>query len=137
MEERPTQEYSAHVDDWVVRRIRPAPMEASPEPVDRRAAAYLRVSTGRQPTSLALQRRELERYARSQGFDIVAVYEDLGKSGTTLEKRSGLSRLLFDVVTGRANFAAFWFSTSVDGAAFRTLTRRLTTSSSAEVTASR
>ncbi|MNK43145.1 hypothetical protein D3C87_618430 [compost metagenome] len=98
-------EYSAHVDAWVVRRIRPAAKEARPEPVDRRAAMYLRVSTGRQPASLALQRRELERYAGSQGFDLVAVYEDVGKSGMTLEKRSGLSRLLFDVVTGKANFA--------------------------------
>ena len=70
MEERPTLEYSAHVDDWVVRRIRPAPMEASPEPFDRRAAAYLRVSTVRQPTSLALQRRELERYAREIGAEL-------------------------------------------------------------------
>ena len=105
MEKRPTLDYSAHVDDWVVRRIQPAAMEASPEPVDRRTAVYLRVSTARQPTSPALQRRELERYARSRDFDIVAVYEDVGKSGLTLEKRSGLSRLLFDVVTRKANFA--------------------------------
>jgi len=98
-------EYSAHVDAWVVRRIQPAAMEATPEPVDRRAAVYLRVSTGRQSASLALQRRELERYAASQSFDIVAVYEDVGKSGVTLERRSGLSRLLFDVVRGNANFA--------------------------------
>lgn len=57
-----------------------------------------------EPASLALQRRELERYAGSQGFDLVAVYQDVGKSGM-LEKRSGLSRLLFDVVTGKANLA--------------------------------
>ncbi|WP_158255964.1 MULTISPECIES: recombinase family protein [unclassified Brevundimonas] len=100
-----TAEYSAHVDAWVVRRIRPAAMEARPEQVDRRAAIYLRVSTGRQPASLALQRSALERYAASQAFDIVAVYEDVGKSGVTLERRSGLSRLLFDVVMGNANFA--------------------------------
>lgn len=105
MEKRPAPEYSAHVDDWVVRRIRPARIEESPKSIDRRAAAYLRVSTLRQPTSLALQRRELQGYARSEGFDIVAVYEDVGKSGMTLEKRSGLSRLLFDVVTKRANYA--------------------------------
>src|SRR3954453_4964717 len=45
----------------------------------KRAALYLRVSTGEQTTEN--QRRELEEVAQRSGWEIVAVYEDAGVSG--------------------------------------------------------
>ena len=62
-----------------------------------KAAAYLRVSTegqvGEDKFGLAAQREAVEQYAKTQGFDIVAWYEDDGISGGTLE-RPGLLSLL-------------------------------------------
>jgi DNA invertase Pin-like site-specific DNA recombinase len=45
----------------------------------KRAALYLRVSTGEQTTEN--QRRDLEDVAQRSGWEIVAVYEDAGVSG--------------------------------------------------------
>lgn len=64
----------------------------------------MRVSTPRQTASLDLQRREIDRFANEQNYEIVATYEDVGKSGLTLQGRDGLSRLLSDVISGRAQF---------------------------------
>lgn len=91
----------------MLHRIRPEPPPERRINVDRRAAVYLRVSTTRQTASLDLQRRELERFAAENGHEIVAAYEayeDRGRSGLTLEGRPGLSRLLVDIVAGRASF---------------------------------
>lgn len=98
-------DHGAHVDAWLVSRIRPQQCpEVRPE-ANRRAAVYLRVSTTRQPASMVLQRQELARCAEEKGYHIVSVYEDVGRSGLTLEGRPGLSQLLFDVVDGRTDFA--------------------------------
>ncbi len=64
------------------------------------AAQYLRVSTERQEYSLEGQRAEIGRYALEHGFVVCQTYCDEAKSGLDLERRTGLSRLLRDVVGG-------------------------------------
>ncbi len=69
-----------------------------------RAAQYLRMSTEHQTYSLDNQRDAIRSYAEVMGYDIVATYEDPGRSGLHLESRPGLKRLLFDVEHGLADF---------------------------------
>jgi DNA invertase Pin-like site-specific DNA recombinase len=67
----------------------------------KRAALYLRVSTGEQTTEN--QRLELEAVALRFGWEIVAVYEDAGISGANgRDKRPEFNQLLKDAV--RRNF---------------------------------
>ncbi|TJV70687.1 MAG: recombinase family protein [Mesorhizobium sp.] len=69
-----------------------------------RAAQYLRMSTEHQTYSLDNQRDAIRSYAEVMGYDIVATYEDPGRSGLHLESRPGLKKLLFDVEHGLADF---------------------------------
>lgn len=69
-----------------------------------RAAQYLRMSTEHQTYSLDHQRDAIRSYAEIMGYDIVATYEDPGRSGLHLESRPGLKKLLFDVEHGLADF---------------------------------
>lgn len=62
-----------------------------------RAAAYVRMSTERQVYSTANQMDAIEKYAVAKNLEVVAVYEDAGKSGLTKRGRPGLSRLIDDV----------------------------------------
>ena len=73
----------------------------------KRVAFYLRVSTGEQTTEN--QRRELEAVAGHRGWDVVAVYEDLGISGAKgRDKRPQLDRMLKDAVRGKFDILAAW-----------------------------
>ena len=69
-----------------------------------RAAEYLRMSTDRQIYSIDNQRDAIRNYANVMGYDIVATYEDPGRSGLSLVGRPGLQRLLEDVESRRADF---------------------------------
>lgn len=69
-----------------------------------RAAQYLRMSTDQQTYSIENQRDAIRSYADVMGYDIVATYEDPGRSGLNIEGRPGLRQLLFDVENGRADF---------------------------------
>ncbi|TGQ04126.1 MULTISPECIES: recombinase family protein [unclassified Mesorhizobium] len=69
-----------------------------------RAAQYLRMSTEHQTYSLDNQRDAIRSYADIMGYDIVATYEDAGRSGLMLEGRPGLQSLLADVESRRADF---------------------------------
>jgi len=69
-----------------------------------RAAQYLRMSTDHQSFSIDNQKDGIREYADVMGYDIVATYEDAGRSGLKLEGRAGLQRLLADVESKRANF---------------------------------
>ncbi|MDX8527953.1 recombinase family protein [Mesorhizobium sp. MSK_1335] len=69
-----------------------------------RAAQYLRMSTDRQIYSIDNQRDAIRNYANVMGYDIVATYEDPGRSGLSLGGRPGLQRLLEDVESRRADF---------------------------------
>lgn len=69
-----------------------------------RAAQYLRMSTDLQTYSIDNQKDAIGDYADIMGYDIVATYEDPGRSGLNIEGRPGLQRLLIDVESGQADF---------------------------------
>ncbi len=69
-------------------------------------AQYLRMSTDDQPNSIPTQRDAIQRYAADHGFEVIATYDDPGKSGLEIKNRPGLRRLLCDVVTGNCSFRA-------------------------------
>lgn len=72
-----------------------------------RAALYLRVSTNEQST--LHQRRELEGVAKARGWEVVAVFEDVGISGAKgRDKRPGLDALLKDATRRRFDVIAAW-----------------------------
>jgi DNA invertase Pin-like site-specific DNA recombinase len=71
-----------------------------------RAAQYVRMSTEHQKYSTENQAEIIAQYAAKRGFEIVRTYEDAGKSGLRLEGRLSLQRLIADVRSGSADFAA-------------------------------
>src|ERR1700733_2705233 len=70
-----------------------------------RAAQYVRMSTEHQQYSTENQAEVIARYATQHGMEIVATYEDSGKSGLTLTGREELKRLLADAESGTADFS--------------------------------
>jgi DNA invertase Pin-like site-specific DNA recombinase len=69
-------------------------------------AQYVRMSTEDQQYSIANQSAKIQEYAARQGFSICHTYTDAGRSGLVIKRRKGLSDLLADVVSGRADFRA-------------------------------
>ncbi|MER8376252.1 recombinase family protein [Mesorhizobium sp. M1406] len=69
-----------------------------------RAAQYVRMSTDHQSYSIENQKDAIREFADAMNYDIVATYEDAGRSGLNLEGRAGLQRLLSDIETKIANF---------------------------------
>lgn len=70
------------------------------------AAQYLRMSTEHQRYSLANQEDAIRAYASCNGFEIVATYQDSGRSGLRFANRAGLQALLQDVLTKAKPFRA-------------------------------
>jgi DNA invertase Pin-like site-specific DNA recombinase len=70
------------------------------------AAQYIRMSTEHQRFSPDSQRAANLAYAAKHGFEIIATYQDSGKSGLTLKKRPELKRLLADVLGGQMPYRA-------------------------------
>src|SRR5437764_11857159 len=59
------------------------------------AVGYIRVSTEEQQLGPRAQRTALERYCKAHSLRLVAVFEDLGKSGTlAMAKRPGFMAAL-------------------------------------------
>ncbi len=82
-------------------------MTGSDHTMTKRAALYLRVSTGEQTTDN--QRRELKVVAKQRGWDIVAVYEDAGVSGAKgRDQRPQFDAMLKDAVRGKYDILAVW-----------------------------
>ncbi|MER8578466.1 recombinase family protein [Mesorhizobium sp. M1423] len=69
-----------------------------------RAAQYVRMSTERQSYSIENQKDAIRKFADAKDYEIVATYQDLGRSGLNLGGRAGLQQLLADVEAGRAEF---------------------------------
>ena len=69
-----------------------------------RAAQYVRMSTEHQQYSPQNQSDTITKYAITHNMDIVATYDDHGRSGLNLAGRDGLSQLLRDVEQGNTNF---------------------------------
>jgi DNA invertase Pin-like site-specific DNA recombinase len=73
----------------------------------KRAALYLRVSTGEQTTEN--QRRGLEEVAHRSGWEIVAVYEDAGISGARgRDKRPTFDKLNKDAARRKFDVVMAW-----------------------------
>lgn len=71
------------------------------------AAMYLRCSTdGQADDSPSQQRSSIHPYARTLGFIIEKEYSDIGKSGTSFDRRSGFQQMLHDVRSGKATYKA-------------------------------
>jgi len=70
------------------------------------AALYVRASTEHQNYSTNHQEAALRDYAAQHDLDVVAVYRDEGRSGLSLDGRSGLLALLNDVQSGDALYSA-------------------------------
>lgn len=70
------------------------------------AAQYLRMSTEHQQYSMANQAAAVEQYAEAHGFQIIQTYSDEGRSGLVLRHRTGLQKLLADVVAGNPGYKA-------------------------------
>jgi DNA invertase Pin-like site-specific DNA recombinase len=70
------------------------------------AAQYLRMSTEHQQYSLENQSSAIRDYAEAHGFLVVKSYADTAKSGLVLKHRTGLRRLLEDVVKGTRDYRA-------------------------------
>lgn len=68
------------------------------------AAQYLRMSTEDQQYSIANQEYAIQQYAEEHGYTIVSTYVDAGRSGVSIKTRTGLRRLLQDVMNGRARY---------------------------------
>jgi len=70
------------------------------------AAQYLRMSTEHQQYSLENQSTAIQKYANSQGFEVVRTYSDAARSGLVLKRRVALRQLLQDVVSGTPGYQA-------------------------------
>ena len=61
------------------------------------AAQYVRMPTDTQDLSPSIQKEAIAAYAAARGMEIVASYEDVGRSGVHLQIRPALLKLLRDV----------------------------------------
>lgn len=68
------------------------------------AAQYLRMSTDDQPNSIPFQKDAIRLYAEKCGFEVIATYEDPGRSGIEIKHRPGLRKLIQDVIGGQDKF---------------------------------
>lgn len=63
---------------------------------------YLRMSDISQDTSIEQQLQQIEAFARREGFQIIKIYKDEGKSGShSVEKRINFLELLADISSGK------------------------------------
>jgi DNA invertase Pin-like site-specific DNA recombinase len=69
-----------------------------------RAAQYVRMSTDYQRYSIQNQAAAIAAFARQQNLTIVRTYVDEGRSGLRIKGRAGLTELIDDVRSGRADF---------------------------------
>lgn len=70
-----------------------------------KAAQYVRMSTDYQQYSTLNQKTVISAYAEIRGIEIVATYEDAGKSGLTFSGRPALRQLISDVAAGQDRFS--------------------------------
>lgn len=95
------------IDTSKLEIIPPKPLKAAGEGVIKRVAAYCRVSTesDEQTSSFELQKNYFTEYIQNQpGWVLVDVYADEGISGTSINHREGLQRLLNDCRAGKIDY---------------------------------
>lgn len=69
----------------------------------KKAAGYVRVSTPAQveDESLTTQRKSIEEFAKSQGYELTEIYADEGISGGSIINRHGLQKCINDGLKGK------------------------------------
>src|SRR5574337_68756 len=67
-------------------------------------AQYIRMSSESQDISPAFQRSAIAEYAQRHEMEIVATYEDSGRSGLTIRSRPSMRRLIQDVAADGCPF---------------------------------
>ncbi|VWC50858.1 recombinase [Burkholderia lata] len=87
----------------MVRSTRQAAHEGSD--TERRAVAYVRMSTEHQQYSTENQLDVIRVFAETRDLEVVRVYADEGKSGLRLDGRDSLKALLRDAESGNADFS--------------------------------
>src|SRR5438128_2196345 len=76
-----------------------------------KAVGYIRVSTedqAREGYSLAAQEQAIRAYCQAQGWDLVELYADAGRSGKNMRGRERLAKMLADGRSGRFKRVVFW-----------------------------
>src|SRR5438105_3224227 len=66
------------------------------------AAQYVRMSTDGQDLSPIIQKQAIAAFAAQNDLEVIATYEDVGRSGIDIVNRPSLRKLLRDVVDGVA-----------------------------------
>ena len=79
-------------------------MDESGEVGKFRAALYVRTATQHHKYLIDTQSDKIHDYASKRSIVIIKTYSDVGKSGLSIFGRTGLQKLLSDVVSGRADF---------------------------------
>ena len=69
-----------------------------------RAAQYVRMSTHYQHYSIQNQAATIAIFAQQNNLSVVRTYRDEGRSGLRIKNRAGLTELIEDVSSGRADF---------------------------------
>ena len=92
---------------------------------------YVRMSSSPQDHSIEHQMDRLNTYADENGFEIVTMYADAGKSGLCINGHDGLQDLIADVLNGKAKFSAILVYDISRWAASRISTKAPITKSSA------
>jgi site-specific DNA recombinase len=64
------------------------------ESIIKLAIAYIRMSTDKQAISPAMQEERILAWATANGFEVVAIYRDMAKSGSTTENRPELEKAI-------------------------------------------
>lgn len=69
-----------------------------------RAVQYVRMSRELQRYSIQNQTAAISAYAQDRNFTIIRAYADEGRSGLTIRRRPGLTELIEEVQSGKADF---------------------------------
>jgi DNA invertase Pin-like site-specific DNA recombinase len=69
-------------------------------------AEYVRMSDDDQQYSVENQQAAIQEYAGLHGFEVVKTYVDPGRTGVIAKHRNGLSELVIDVMSRKANYKA-------------------------------
>ena len=72
------------------------------------AATYIRMSTTKQDASPERQRREIAAFLKRQGYEAVAEYADLGRSGDDTTKRPQFRKMMVDAAAGFFDRIIVW-----------------------------
>ncbi|MEM3654316.1 MAG: recombinase family protein [Candidatus Micrarchaeia archaeon] len=74
----------------------------------KRVVGYARVSTLLQDTSIDIQENEIKDYCTKNGYELIKIYKDIGKSGKSIEQRIEFQKML--LASSKKEFDAIVFT---------------------------